>query len=188
MMAGNQSVFWCPSTDTSFQWKPGEVIPGAAIATTAHEGWGYNAGESVLQVDKKQFSYGYNDWGTVDPYQSPMVGLGGDCWMSNAGTTPDPREPNSSEVRRSSECIVVTDVIAKLPVNGSWLMNVDPRDTTQCPAKIHSKGSNALFCDGHVTWMLQFDLCCFDPKTNIVKTGDPYDRVSRLWNRDNLPH
>ena len=93
MIDGNQKVFWCPATDISHSWKPGEVIPGAAVATLAHDHWGYNVGESTLQVDSKQFSYGYNDWGSVDPNTSPCQGLGGDCQTSNKA---EYREPNAS--------------------------------------------------------------------------------------------
>jgi prepilin-type N-terminal cleavage/methylation domain-containing protein/prepilin-type processing-associated H-X9-DG protein len=186
-MNGNQKVFWCPQTDVSLMWVRGATIPGAPAATAAYSGWGYDVGESVLQVDKKQFSYGYNDWGTVNPYADPYVGLGGDCWMSNAAKW---REPNVSTVARSADCIIVTDVIAKIPFSGAWLMNVDPRDPTQCPGSLHAGGANALFCDGHVVRMNQDDLICFDAKAsgNPMKTGDAYNRVSRLWNRDNQPH
>ena len=96
-------------TDTGLMWKTGVgTIPGAPAATVEYEGWGYDIGESVLDVDKKQFSYGYNDWGTVNPYADPYVGLGGDCWMANASKW---REPNASEVKSSAECIIISDVI-----------------------------------------------------------------------------
>lgn len=195
MMNGNQRVFWCPETDASFMWNVGDKIPGAPIATKEHEGWGYNVGESVLQVDKKQFSYGYNDWGTVDPYAQKngtydYHGLGGDCWISPPNI-PNPKlvkEQNPSVVVRSAECIIITDVVALIPQSGSWLMNVDPRDPGQLPAKLHYGGANALYCDGHAGWALQDDLSCLDPKTKAMKSGAAYDRVSRLWNTDNKSH
>lgn len=185
VMNGNQKVFWCPETDASLMWKVGDKIPQAPIATKEHEGWGYIVGESVLQVDKKQFSYGYNDWGTVDPGGSPYSGLGGDCWM---GSPKKFKEANPSVIARSAECIVISDVVAKIPQSGDWLMNVDPRDPNQSPAKLHFGGSNALYCDGHVAWSLQDNLICFDPKTKAPKSGVPYDRVARLWNTDNKSH
>jgi prepilin-type processing-associated H-X9-DG protein/prepilin-type N-terminal cleavage/methylation domain-containing protein len=181
VMNGNQKVFWCPQTDPSYIWRKGDNT--GPIATVQHEGWGYEAGEHVLQRDRKQFSYGYNDWGTVDPYADPVSGLGGDCWNAAPLTV---KEPNASSVRSSSDCIIITDVIAKL--TGGWLLNVDPRDTTESPAKLHNGGSNALYCDGHVAWASQYDLCCYDPKTGKMKSGYDYNVVSQHWNRDNLAH
>jgi prepilin-type processing-associated H-X9-DG protein/prepilin-type N-terminal cleavage/methylation domain-containing protein len=181
VMNGNQKVFWCPQTDPNFMWKKGENT--GPVATQQHEGWGYETGERVLQRDMKQFSYGYNDWGTVDPGQDPVVGFGGDCW--NASATKN-KEPNASVVRNPSDVIVVSDVLAKL--SGAWLLNVDPRDRTESPAKLHNGGSNALYCDGHVAWASQFDLCCYDPKTGLDKSGYAYNVVSQHWNRDNQAH
>jgi prepilin-type processing-associated H-X9-DG protein/prepilin-type N-terminal cleavage/methylation domain-containing protein len=181
VMNGNQKVFWCPQTDPSYIWKKGENT--GAIATPLHEGWGYEAGEHVLERDRKQFSYGYNDWGTVDPNTDPYCGLGGDCWDPK---TRKEKEPKATAVRSSSECIIITDVIAK--VSGAWLLNVDPRDTTESPGRLHNGGSNALYCDGHAAWATQYDLCCYDPKTGLMKSGYAYNVVSQHWNRDNQAH
>ena len=160
---------------------------GAAVATIAHDGWGYNIGESVLQVDSKQFSYGYNDWGTCPPNSSPCNGLGGDCFNTN---NPEYKEPNASSVIRSAEMIAITDVVAKAPAPGTWLMNVDPGDPSQAPADVHTGGANVLFCDGHVVRMLQTDLIIYDPKTGAMlpKTSIQYVQISKLWNKDNEAH
>ena len=183
IMNGSQKAFWCPETEASLMWNIGEKIKGAPIATKEHEGWGYNIGESVLQVDSKQFSYGYNDWGTGPSNDFPSVGLGGDCQMGNNRAF---KERNPSAIVRSAECIVLCDIVANF--GGSWLMNADPVNPSESPAKLHYGGSNALYCDGHVAWSLQNDLVCYDPKTKAIKTGVAYDRVSRLWNTDNKPH
>lgn len=178
---GGQKYFWCPAAEPSLQWKDNAMIGGAPIATAAHEGYGYHIGESVLQENSVQFSYGYNDWGAC-PVASNL-GLGGDCWPGAAG------EINPSKVKSAAEMIVITDVVAATPTASSWLSNVDPRDPTQCPAKIHSGGSNALFCDGHVDWMRQPDLILFDPgKGNAVVTVPVWNAVAKLWNSDNDPH
>ena len=182
IMNGNQKVFWCPETDASFMWTVGQKIRFAPIATKEHEGWGYNIGESVLQVDSKQFSYGYNDWGTGNPNSGPNYGLGGDCFMGNKKYS----EPNSSVVVRSADCIIICDVVANL--GGAWLMNVDPRDTDQYPAKLHYGGSNVLYCDGHAAWSPQDNLVCFDLKTRAQKPKAEYDRISQHWNTDNQSH
>jgi prepilin-type processing-associated H-X9-DG protein/prepilin-type N-terminal cleavage/methylation domain-containing protein len=186
VMNGNQKVFWCPQTDPSFMWLKSQNT--GPIATVQHDRWGYSEGEYVLEKDRKQFSYGYNDWGTtpvVPPGPGgPEYGLGGDCWDSSTSG----KEPNASQVIRTADCIAITDVVAKVPRGGEWLFNVDPLDPSQSPAKLHNGGSNALYCDGHVAWSSQFDLCCFDPKTGARKTSTAYDVVSQHWNRDNMPH
>lgn len=185
MMDGNQKVFWCPATEVSHQWNSQENT--GPVATLAHDGWGYNVGEHVLQVDSKQFSYGYNDWGTVDPYQDPYVGLGGDCWTSNAKKW---REPNASVVKRSAECIIITDSRARATGSGKWLMNVDPRNPDEGPADLHSGGSNVLFCDGHVVRMPLEQIVCYDVKTFALQpvNSRQYQQVSPIWNTDNLVH
>jgi prepilin-type processing-associated H-X9-DG protein len=188
-MNGDQKSFWCPETDPQFQWKPMQPFGKSLTkATSAHTGYGYDVGEYVLNVDQCQFSYGYNDWGSQNPSGTlDAVGLGGDCWKGNSFNDKG-REPNASRVARSADCIVLTDVIAKTPAAGSWLMNVDPKDPSQAPSNRHSGGCNVLFCDGHAAWKLQADICLFDPKTGAAKAGYDYTRTAQLWNIDNQSH
>ena len=192
MMDGNQKVFKCPSTDSHFDWAG--KIPGLPLATQEHSGWGYDVGESVLEEDKFQFSYGYNDWGTnlntastVKPVYG--LGLGGDCWPNHRALG---GEVVASAVVKSAEMIAITDVVAKVPTPGSsWLANVDPNDPTQCPANLHSGGCNALFCDGHVAWFRQQDVVLFDPTKSgnpALPAGTQRDNIAKLWNSDNQPH
>ena len=83
-------------------------------------------------------------------------GLGGDCWMS---APREVREANASQIARSAECIIISDVVERFPIsNGIWLMNVDPVYASEGPSKVHGGGSNCLFCDGHVTRMLLEDI------------------------------
>jgi len=184
VMNGNQKVFWCPQTDPSFMWQPKKLITGCPVATAAHGGFGYEPGESVLDVDKVQFSYGYNDWGTVNPGAKPYQGLGGDCWTGSGG-----QEPSTSVVVHSADTIIITDVIAKFPAAGEWLFNVDPQDKTQAPAKLHDGGSNALYCDGHVARVMQEDLWMFDRAGNALASGtDKWATNNKQWNTDGRPH
>jgi prepilin-type processing-associated H-X9-DG protein/prepilin-type N-terminal cleavage/methylation domain-containing protein len=177
MIDGNQGAFKCPATDDNFTW--GKNIPGLPPATSAHTGWGYEVGESVLMESLFQFSYGYNDWGT-GPTVVPGYGLGGDLWGGQG-------EVNASIVRRSAEMIVITDVIARTPAGNVWLTNVDPKDPLQAPSDRHTGGSNVLFGDGHVVRMLKEDLILFDIKTNaaLSPTSTRYMQIAKIWNNDN---
>lgn len=195
VMNGNQKVFWCPENDPSAIWKVGQRFPGCGIAANGHTAYGYDKGECVLDVDKVLFSYGYNDWGTVDPGRVPVRGYGGD--VDDLSTNPPEahKEPNVAVVQRSAGVIVIGDVIAKQPVQGSsWMFSFDPRDPTQGPSALHFNGSNVLFADGHVEWKGQKDLALFDPVTKAVFSDAQIDGDTRLqgicamWNSDNLPH
>jgi prepilin-type processing-associated H-X9-DG protein/prepilin-type N-terminal cleavage/methylation domain-containing protein len=191
MMDGNQRAFKCPSADPEMEWA--EKIPGLPPATPMHSGWGYKAGEPVLMESPFRFSYGYNDWGqnsTIGSTANPNfgLGLGGDCWPGHKALG---GEVLALTIVKPAEMIAVTDVVATLSTSGTWHSNVDPTTPAQSPAKIHNNGSNVLFCDGHVTWYLQTDLCLFDPN----KPGNPglplgarRDEIARRWNADNLPH
>ena len=187
MIDNNQAAFKCPSSDDRFAWNT--TMPGLPLATTAHQGWGYAIGEPVLMESAFQLSYGYNDWGSGAPgaANSPYgrgFGLGGDLW-GGAG------EVNASTVIHSAAMIAITDVIFTKALNaGNWLTNVDPLDSNQAPSTIHSGGSNALFCDGHVAWMRQDELVLFDPTTGVdyASTTTNYMTISPLWNNDNQSH
>jgi len=112
--------------------------------------------------------------------------------MQSEPTHSSVAEANASQVVRSAECIIITDVVERFPIpNGIWLMNVDPVYASEGPSAIHAGGSNVLFCDGHVARMALADIACYDVKIAshpILPPGDQYDQRSRLWNRDNQPH
>jgi prepilin-type processing-associated H-X9-DG protein/prepilin-type N-terminal cleavage/methylation domain-containing protein len=194
MLNGNTKVFWCPSSSIQLQWNPHRPVGPKAAAP--HEAWGYQSGELLLQVDTVQFSYGYNDWGTVNAYISRggsmfYFGLGGDVWLQSEPTHTQVCEPNASKVVRSAECIIITDVKERFPVpNGIWLMNVDPIHDSEGPSAVHSGGPNVLWCDGHVSWQRLVDVACYDPKTLTIYPPHSvdFDSRSKLWNRDNQPH
>jgi prepilin-type processing-associated H-X9-DG protein/prepilin-type N-terminal cleavage/methylation domain-containing protein len=190
MLNGNTKVFWCPSSSIQLQWNTKTPYP---TATAAHEAWGYTAGELLLEVDLVQFSYGYNDWGTVNAYvlNRGYFGMGGDCWMQSEPTHTLVAEPNASSVVRSADCIIITDVKERFPQpNAIWLMNVDPIHDSEGPSAVHYGGSNCLFCDGHAEWKPQVDIACYDPKTlnPYPAHSDAFDSRARLWNRDHEAH
>jgi prepilin-type processing-associated H-X9-DG protein/prepilin-type N-terminal cleavage/methylation domain-containing protein len=183
-MKNSQGVFRCPTQDITFEWQPNQTTPPVAVNTDT--GYGYNVGESLL-VESSQgtkFSYGYNDWGTYnlaldDPAaNTKQHGLGGDI------TNPKSRELKASRVRKPSEMIAIAD---NKP-DGQWDFAIDPKDPKEAPAPLHKGGANFLWCDGHVTRMLQKDYVLFDIKNpNIIfpVNTPPWNKVAPMWNNDN---
>src|SRR3954468_7852460 len=64
MLNGDQNIFYCPAPDSDFAWPGTPHQTGAYFAPAQEEGWGYTAGEKLLDNQSGAFSYGYNDWGT----------------------------------------------------------------------------------------------------------------------------
>jgi prepilin-type processing-associated H-X9-DG protein len=191
-MKGNTSVFRCPSQDPgSFEWKQNDTTP--PVAGPAENGYGYNVGETLLLRDSGKFSYGYNDWGagqnppTMPPLiiqdgsptpSSRQLGLGGDLW------TPGGRELKASRVRKSAEMIMIAD---NTP-DGVWDFCIDPRNHKEAPAPIHNRGSNVLWCDGHVSWKHQKELVLFNPNNPsiVYPPNTPiWNQNAPQWNNDN---
>ena len=171
---GNRDLFWCPANVPGFRWQYVTGTPGGRFASAAEAGYGYEPGELLLDVFLVPFSYGYNDWGAHNqqPAQTPnsQRGLGGDLWNPNSP------EIKAARVKKGSEMIAISDNIS----DGSWDYNIDPQNPREFMGKIHNNGSNVLFCDGHVQWYLQKELC----EVNGVPITVP---MRRLWNNDNEP-
>jgi prepilin-type processing-associated H-X9-DG protein len=197
-MKGNQAVFRCPQLARDFDWTVNSTTP--PVAVPADEGFGYKTGESLLIKDVAKFSYGYNDWGS---YQEPATVPGGgtihkdhspkpaDYQHGLGGDVNDPQgnELKASRVWRPAEMIEMTDI--KVPFTATYCFNVDPNDPSQAPSDIHSGGSNVLWCDGHVTWKHQKELCLYDLKnTNVTywsfKNLPQWTTVAPQWNNDHL--
>jgi prepilin-type processing-associated H-X9-DG protein len=182
-MKGNQAVFRCPSLARDFDWKVNDTTP--PVAALSDTGYGYNVGESLLVANVAKFSYGYNDWGASQtsiafpPGDTPpgvtpqrhQRGLGADV------LNPTSRELKATRVRIPTEMIAITDI--KVPFGASFCFNVDPNDPKEAPSDIHKGGSNVLWCDGHVTWKHQKELCLFDLKTFFVWSTIPASPVFR---------
>src|SRR5207245_2799149 len=113
-MKGNQGIFWCPSREIDLQWT--KVIETSAAAPSAagvsETGFGYELRERMLCAEGlpaafiKDFSYGYNDWGSFSgpggpsyPGDPPIgLGLGADL---HHGTTGSDLANNYGHVRAS---------------------------------------------------------------------------------------
>ncbi|NNM87238.1 MAG: prepilin-type N-terminal cleavage/methylation domain-containing protein [Phycisphaerae bacterium] len=173
-------------------------------------GWGYANGWSLLTIPYNNpvvaFSYGYNDWGTYGSgspagNNTPGLGLGADIGPSGI---PGPfggfPQLSAGRVVDPSEMIAITDRVsdAALGVPGyPFIYNVDPTITSmdlpqtnvpgvvqhaEWPAAVHNNGSNALFCDGHVSWYSQAALTTINPA--LPGGAD----MNRMWNNDHQVH
>jgi prepilin-type processing-associated H-X9-DG protein/prepilin-type N-terminal cleavage/methylation domain-containing protein len=177
-MNNNRGIFHCPSQESGFEWQYRAGTPGGANASQAESAYGYDVGETLLNVFTIPFSYGYNDWGASGPQAAPpkeQRGLGGDLWIPGM-------ELKMGRVRKSAEMIAIADNTQ----DTIWDFNIDPRDPREAPGKIHEKGCNVLFCDGHVSWFFQQDVVLFDVRTNQQSpSGNRYNGIVRMWNNDN---
>ena len=165
-----------------FDWLPNQTKP--PVASLSDTGYGYNLGESLLLRESGNFSYGYNDWGAWDLQKdnpttgSKQRGLGGDLW------DPGSRELKATRVRKPAEMIAIAD---NKP-DGHWDFAIDPKDWTESPQPIHNGGANFLWCDGHVTKMLQKEYVLHDLKNPTIKfppNTAPWNKIAPMWNNDN---
>ncbi len=176
---GMHKVFRCPSNVFANDWKF-ETGLGSPFATDSDQGYGYQPGERLLQVDHIAFSYAYNDWGAGPngAGDAEQTGLGGDITypLQKNGYG---HELKASRVRRSSEMIAVSDSTSN---GGGFNYNIDPREAPQYPGSVHRGGANVMFCDTHIQWFSQADLINVDPSTPAGAA------MNRLWNNDNEVH
>jgi prepilin-type processing-associated H-X9-DG protein/prepilin-type N-terminal cleavage/methylation domain-containing protein len=179
LMNGDQAVFHCPAQESGFEW---QKVPGTAAS--GHSPYGYNPGEVLLDVARVPFSYGYNDWGYQPAGQGAIsadqqLGLGGDIIPGNKGM----KEVRASRVKKGADMIAIADNTC----DGIWDYNIDPlpNQVNEWPGKIHNKGANVLFCDGHVEWFSQKELVNVGPAMGGTIAQK---QMRRRWNNDNEAH
>ena len=190
-MNGNQGVFFCPAQDPGLLWQyvtQSGGPPGAHYAKDIDQGWGYKPQELLLDTQTIPFSYGYNDWGTLQyrPYGSDPIntqlGLGGDLNFGVGfpfyGNSHKTRELKYGRVKIAAEMIAIADGTP----DGSWDYNIDPNNPREWPGKIHHGGCNVLFADGHVAWYYQKELTSDLPNTDAGR------RMNQMWNNDHQVH
>jgi prepilin-type processing-associated H-X9-DG protein/prepilin-type N-terminal cleavage/methylation domain-containing protein len=170
-LGGNQDVFYCPSQDERCRWTadaPGSVRP----ATEVQAAFGYVVGERTLYLPDMYFSYGYNGRGangteTQTPYMDGThKGLGWDVRFR--GTL------RANRVKVPEDMIAIADTVADGQYDGLiWPFKSGP---WAVPGRVHRRGANVLFCDGHVSWHLQEELI-------LESLSTPSPEVRR-WNND----
>jgi prepilin-type processing-associated H-X9-DG protein/prepilin-type N-terminal cleavage/methylation domain-containing protein len=202
---GNQGLFFCPSRELDLQWE--KVIEASAAAPSAASlaemGYGYDQRERMLCAEGlpigaiKDFSYGYNDWGSFPgpasagspsyPGDSPLIGLGlGADIHFGTGATKDTNfgHVRASRVKYSAELIAMAD---RGRGNNRYRYNIDPTTQMEWPGDVHRKGANVLFVDGHVNWYLQKDLINVGHPGGVPKAPG-WEGMRRMWNRDHEVH
>ena len=156
--------------------------------TAADEKWGYTAGEQLvvnapLGTAPAYFSYGYNDWGTVNLLRP--------CLASGAHMAGPETYMRPTSVRVSSDMIAVCETTA----DGVDDCAIDPTLAAfknEALAGIHNGNANVLFCDGHDVPMLPSDLVIWQKTTSGPPIYDPNSPVAkhnaRQWNNDHVLH
>lgn len=183
---GEQGVFDCPAQDERLQWsKLRPPVFATAVAGDAEARYGYHVGEPLLEPIRTAFSYGYNAFGTLGRIEPPPSALHrglGDIVIDamSDGPSSNAKELRAGRVRKAAEMIAVTDT-----GDGAEDLYVIPfPDHRARPGNIHNRGSNVLFCDGHVSWYLQQDLLVTStPADNLPAEA----QTRRMWNNDNEP-
>jgi prepilin-type processing-associated H-X9-DG protein len=177
-LAGGKEVFQCPSRDEDCRWSDSGPLP--LIQATIGSRFvvvGYDVGEPLVHGGAR-FSYGYNGWGMAATMPGSIMdgshkGLGADL---SIGDHRNVRELPASRVKVPEDMIAVTDSNADRVLD--YGVMADARNTITQPGRVHSRGANVLFCDGHVTWFPLEDLL-------VSNRLDPAQATKvRRWNND----
>jgi prepilin-type processing-associated H-X9-DG protein len=191
---GNRAVFHCPSRDERSVWT--DRVPSAAEppAPDNYQGYGYEPGEALLNARSTSFSYGYN---TGSNGNRGYLGLG--RWSEGETITDQaPFVVKASRVKVQSEMIAVGDS----EPDGPFPLGIDTSSWNQEEydahglghiygswgpvARVHFKGANLLFCDGHIQWYLRSDVCVLDALL-IRASDEQINQIARLWVSDHEP-
>jgi len=202
-MRGNQGVFFCPSQTLDLQWeKVFEASAASPAAATALEGgFGYELKERMLAAEGlptsliKDFSYGYNDWGSF-PSGGPQyegdppigLGLGADIHFATGALAANNfGHVRATRVKMPAETIAIADRV-RSKIATRYRYNVDPTTVSEYPGDVHRNGANVLFCDGHVAWYLQKDLINVNSNSASGAPAPGWQQMRMMWNRDHQVH
>lgn len=172
-----KKIFWCPSTDLLVQWNP-----PYNWSTTNATVYGYEPGEQPLMGDKlgtviEYFSYGYNGAGGCrNIYDAPTLGLGLHIW-TDPTSDPNIAELPEIKIKRPADMIAIADSVA----DGTWDTWITPHDPQSWPSRRHNKGSQVLFCDGHIVNVSQAALLKDDEMSRRRWNNDYLGHQERLW-------
>jgi prepilin-type processing-associated H-X9-DG protein len=120
------------------------------------------------------FSYGYNNWGTLD-WADPQLGLGSMSDYVREAGDPDWGPLPAQRVKRPASMLAIGDSRTDL----SWDAFIDSNQPSEYPFDRHLDQANLLFADAHAESMYTVDMIDFD-NTNPV--------ARRRWNNDSRPH
>jgi len=157
---GSTDVFWCPAADPESKWVK---QTGSGLGPL----YGYEADE-VRVLWNQKFSYGLNNWGTVD-FSVPQLGMGSVPDHSKWGYIA------TTDIRMPARMITIGDSFP----DGAWDAFIDHNQPTEYPHDRHLEKVSILWADGHVETRKQEEIV--DP-VHI----HPEKRV--LWNNDHKPH
>ena len=164
LLGGSREVFYCPSQDERCRWA--EDAPGPVRLATADDApYGFEVGERMILQMGTYFSYGYNGGGAELNYNiwTEHEGLGWDVKFYGA--------LRASRVRAPEDMIAVADSTA----DGYIDFIIKAIDAERAPpGRVHGRGANVLFCDGHVAWHPQAEL--------IIDSS--HSPKARWWNND----
>jgi prepilin-type N-terminal cleavage/methylation domain-containing protein/prepilin-type processing-associated H-X9-DG protein len=180
-MGENRKSFFCPAANSNSKWATTENSGANGLGATAIPP---ATGFDVYGVSSTtRFSYGYNDWGTLNT-ATPCLGMGGD--ISTALGTSRLVKPTS--IVRPSDMIALGDS----KPDGSYDGSIDPSTASadnnqgqQWPSNRHNKRTDLAFADGHAEGATRNDV--INPGNDLWKsrwnnTGQPLG----TWNNNPL--
>lgn len=150
-------IFWCPTAPEKTYWNGKDHI-------FSHEA-------EAEPGELGTFSYGYNDWGVADTWDTDIPNLGLGAHIND----PIDGEVKADRVKRPSEMIAIADNNSE-DGDGWWDTALDPDKDSEPPGDRHSKGANVVFGDGHTEHIRQDRLIA------------PEKAVRRMWNNDGKNH
>ena len=175
-LGGDRNVFYCPSRDEQFRWSDDGPLPLLRVQPSSPcAAYGYDPGDSLVH-GRAYFSYGYNSLGTGE------LGSIADGTHKGLGYYVSPSDYRNQRELRAARVKVPEDMVALTDSNADgWVDYITSAWSTHPlarPGTAHNRGTNVLFCDGHVDWFRLQDLC-------ITDRNDPAQASKvRRWNND----